>query len=78
MFVLGVSFVATMGMMGMMGMMTPSVMSILVVPLLAGHVEPNEDMTMAGDLVVAQLVICRNKYESQFYFFQYFPSYMAD
>ena len=75
MFVLGVSFVTTMG---MMGMMASSVMSSLVVPLLAGHVEPNEDMTMAGDLVVAQLVICRNKYESQFYFFQYFPSYMAD
>ena len=60
MFVLGVSFVTTMTTMttvGMMVMMASSVMSSLVVPLLARDVESNEDMTVAGDLIVAQLVI---------------------
>ena len=57
MFVLGVSFVTTMTTMTTVGMMASSVMSSLVVPLLARDVESNEDMTVAGDLIVAQLVI---------------------
>ena len=50
MFVLvGVSFVATVVMMGM----TP-------IPLLTREMKSNVDMTVAGNLIVAQFVVCRN------------------
>ena len=59
-FVLSVAFVTTMGMMVMVVMVVmvaPSIMSSLVIPLLAGQMEAHQDVAVAGDLVVAQFVI---------------------
>ena len=62
-FVLSVAFVTTMGMVVMVVMMVmvvmvaPSIMSSLVIPLLAGQMEAHQDVAVAGDLVVAQFVI---------------------
>ena len=53
-FVLSVAFVTTMG---MVVMVAPSIMSSLVIPLLAGQMEAHQDVAVAGDLVVAQFVI---------------------
>ena len=52
MFVLCVSFVTA------VVMVAATIMSSFVIPLLTWQVKPNIDMTVAGDLVVAQFVIC--------------------